>query len=162
MTADNETRRRFLDNPGKLLALAAGVLLFAVVCTLFVTMMRPIVQRWQARRAIEKAGGSTWCEYQTRSGVRPPGPEWLRNVLGDRLADNVLADVVQVNVESDATAIRAIRTFPMLTALYLTGPNVTDAAMGYLRRSPDIQWFGLTDTEVTSKRTRPPQRFTAT
>ena len=77
-----------------------SLLLFVFACSLAfgwlgVKMQRAREQK-QAVEAIEKLGGSVAYDYQYDAsgswitGAKPPGPTWLREILGDDLFANVV------------------------------------------------------------------------
>ena len=94
MTTDHPTtskpRRRWFQYSLRTLFVLVTVL---CVC-LAVTANRARRQR-EAVKAIESVGGQVRYEYQYVSGQEPPGPEWLRELIGDEYFVSVV--VVYLN-----------------------------------------------------------------
>jgi hypothetical protein len=100
--------------------------------------------------AIERTGGCVDYDYQVDGprtpglNSQPPGPAWLRQVLGI----DFFADVVRADVDTDS-AMKYLKGFPRLHTLALYRPEVTDAGMAYLDGLPQLQAFSVNGTRVT-------------
>ena len=81
---------------------------------------------------IQKAGRRAAYDYELDQegssipgpGAKPPGPAWLRKLLGDDLFANV-------------------------TAVYFVSPRVDDAGLEGLTRLAQLQWLDLSGTEIS-------------
>ena len=121
------------------------------------------VEEQQARKQREvveeiwNAGGSVWFDYQLEpDGVEipdmdlaePPGPAWLRNVLGDDMFVNVLM-VNLWRTELGDARLEHLKVFTKLQWLYLWHVNVGDAGLEHLRGFNQLRELELNDTGVS-------------
>ncbi len=65
---------------------------------------RKIEQKRREREAVEaivKAGGKVQFDYEVgNSSAEPPGPRWLRTLLGERFfSDIIIIDLRRANIE---------------------------------------------------------------
>jgi hypothetical protein len=82
----------------------------------------------------------------------PPGPAWLRRVLGDDFFSSVytvsFADLVLANPVTDGD-LKHLRGFTKLKTLVLTGAHVTDAGVANLKGLTSLAALFLICTRVT-------------
>jgi hypothetical protein len=124
--------------------------------------VRKVHRQRVAVEAIKKMGGCLFYDYEVaaflddippkdpsiRPAAIPPGPEWLRKVVGDDfLAKVVKVDRVPAEFSDDAMVHFA--TLVTLRQLDLNFTDVTDAGLGYLEGLRDLQALDLGHTQVT-------------
>jgi len=131
------------------------------------------VRLQQARRQregveeIKKLGGVVCYDYEAHQSGKPPGPGWLRKLLGD----DFFAEVDLVQVSNDA-AMEHLNGLPRLSAvvcdtrvtdvgleqlkgltqlreLYLEYLDVTDIGLEHLKALTQLQALYLSGTRVT-------------
>jgi len=129
------------------------------------------------RRAVvevEKLGGHAWYDYDLTGGDEPPGPRWLRALLGDDFfvrvegvsltCRNELSDADLVPLEAlvaiehlslDRTSVSDaglphLRSMRRLKALDLGQTRVTDAGLKWLKALTHLEHLVLKDTLVTA------------
>jgi hypothetical protein len=115
-----------------------------------VRMQRARMQR-AVVDAIEREGGCVEYDYEVDApgsmkilGAQPPGPAWLRGLLGI----DFFADVVSVDLCKGA-GMRQLEGLPILQTLRLYSHEVTDSEMKYLEGLTQLQLFSLNSTLVT-------------
>lgn len=158
--AERSPRRRFRFTLRALLALIALVALLLGV---------QVQQAQRQRRAVarlEQLGASIRYDYQDGDlQADPPGPEWLRSILGihyfatadfvffhgqtirddDLQVVQELPNVKQVNLSqcsATGASLVHLQDLPKLVCIGLGGANATDEALGQIR--------GMTQLEVLS------------
>ncbi len=103
---------------------------------------------------IRKLGGVVVCDYELdNSGnelpsARPPGPAWLRDLLGE----DFFATVVHVYFNSSWVTDASLVHLTQLTQLQrfdLFSRQVTDSGLYHLKGLTHLQTLGLEDTRVT-------------
>ncbi len=108
----------------------------------------------EAAAALMKLGGYVLYDYQQdQSGnslpvADPPGPGWLRNILGE----NFFATVVCVYLDSSAqrdSDLAPLKELTQLQRLELSGADVTDAGLEHLKGLTQLQRLVLTGTRVS-------------
>jgi len=115
--------------------------------------MREAREQRAAVDAIKKLGGYVVYDYESDSrGVRvpnatPPGPAWLRSILGD----DCFRTVTEVNLNTDPADadLECLRGFTSRVALGLGGERVTDAALEHLKGMTRLEMLELDSTLVT-------------
>ena len=119
-----------------------------------VKMQRADKQR-KAVEAIEKFPSHVLYEYQcdvsgkSPTAVEPPGPAWLRALLGDDFFTDV-ADVFIV-LPDDAVLVHVGELRRLKKLGFCVGTEVTDAGLVHLRRLTQLQELNLDDTKVTDQ-----------
>jgi Leucine-rich repeat (LRR) protein len=103
------------------------------------------------RRAVEtitKAGGEVLYDYQTVTGARPPGPEWLRTLLGENFFSEVAA--VGLNQSHDpGEGLANVREMAHLQWLVVGGKGVTDARLVNIKPLIKLKYLDLSTAKVT-------------
>jgi len=103
------------------------------------------IKTTQARRqkaavaAIEASGGMVRYNFQEpppggrppgeQPAVDPPGPKWLRDLIGDEFFQDVVEVSWAHNAEITTDDLRWLADFPMLDKLNLNNTNVDDAGL---------------------------------
>ena len=133
----------------------AGWLRRGVPCLLVlgcVGAMMPLVQRAGSQRAavraIEDLGGSVMYDFEMQGRAEPPGPRWLRSLIGD----DYFARVEIVMLWDPSTGDRhlePVRELKHVKKLYLTGTQITDAAVPLLEQMQTLEILSLRDTLVS-------------
>ena len=102
------------------------MLVVTLICVwLGITVKRAREQR-SAVEAIQKLGGDVYYEHQFINSNDPPGPEWLRQLIGDEYFFSVA-----------------------IARLY--GSKVNDTSLASIKRLTDLKWLELHDTHVTDE-----------
>ena len=149
MTTDHpnpsKPRRRWFQY-----SLRTLLVLVTVLCVwLAVTANRARKQR-EAVAAIEAVGGVVYYEYQTKSGQKPPGPKWLRELIGDEyFVSVVLVDFNETQV-TDA-GLMHLKGLTKLELLYLNRTQITDAGLEHLKGLTNLEDLWLNGTQVTDE-----------
>jgi hypothetical protein len=95
---------------------------------------------WQ----IDKAGGP---EGSFPPGAQPPGPDWLRDLIGDEYFVNVLRVYLQ-DAPFDDDDAATLTAMPTVEWLILDGTKITDDGMKHLSRLRNLTRLGLSGTNV--------------
>ena len=95
-------RRRWVQF--SLRTLLVFVTLCAVASSWFVVKMKQVKKRREAVKAIMEAGGSVRYEYSVNAQLsgstpKPPGPAWIRKLLGDDFFATVLGVTREVRAQ---------------------------------------------------------------
>ena len=127
------------------------MVLCAIACSWFAVKMQRIERRREAVKAIIGAGGSVKYDYElaaakTNSPPKPPGPAWLRKMLGD----NFFATVIMATVWNKAELGR-LKELTNLEWLYLIETQVTDAGLEHLKELTNLETLILLETQVTEE-----------
>ena len=102
---------------------------------------------------IEKLHGQMYYDYQRNfiggsTSAAPPGPNWLRDILGV----DYFADVVHVNVSgpqvTDKTLARLL-SLPHLQLLGVDSDEITDSEVALVARSKELIGFNLKAKTIT-------------
>jgi hypothetical protein len=158
-----EPRRRWLHFGLRRILFAVALLgsLLSIVAT------RANRQR-MAVETITKSGGSVWYDFQTDnsgngSGTTgsavyldnpPPGPAWLRQLIGiDYFANVVGASIYDGSAYDETGALDngsvALEELPRLRAVILSRKCITNDTMVRLRKLADLRYLTITDSSVT-------------
>ena len=130
--------------------------------------------------AIRKLGGDVLYDYQLNSdgvldrAATPPGPAWLRAVIGDEF----FMDVREVDLAStpttdadlpllarfpaleqlwldgtriSGTGLKDLKGLTKLTSLSLTGASISDAGLAELTANTQLETLSLNGTKVTDR-----------
>ena len=137
-----------------------SLLLFFLFCSipfgwLGMRMQRAREQR-QGVEAIRKLGGSVYYDYHYDSSgalilgtdSKPPGPSWLRRILGDDFFADVVGVFLGRTQVTDAD-LEHLKGFSQLRNLALSGTGVTDAGLEQLQGLSQLRALWLDGTRVT-------------
>jgi len=149
-------------------SLVVLVVVVAVPLGLFGIKMREAERQRRAVEATGETGGSVLYDYHYYGygyqwdgagfliAQKPPGPTWLRELLGDDFfADVFAADYSDTNVsyptDTDVgdVALEHVERLTELRSLELSGPQVTDVGLENLKGLTKLEWLGLPDSQVT-------------
>jgi hypothetical protein len=123
----------------------------------FATRMQRARQQKAAVEEIERLGGDVEYDYAVDqsgnpiSGAVPPGPAWLRNLLGN----DFFATVVEANFLSSSSVTDAslghLKRLTQLQRLFLCRTKVTDAGLEHLNGLTKLRELKLSDTKVADE-----------
>ena len=146
MTGQSPKRRWYQYS---LRTLLVFMVLFAIACSWFTVKLQQVDRRREAVRAIVEAGGWVGYDYKCKA-TNPPGPAWMRKVLGD----DFFGKVVSVELQNDED-LEHLRGLTSLEELYLReryfddGTLATDAGLQYLKRLTNLQRLDLGGTRTS-------------
>jgi len=152
MNKPREPRLRWFQYSLSTLLLA--VLLVSIGMSWVAVRMQRARREREAVAAIVKLGGQVRYDYQVPQsgnplpGAGPPGPAWLRKLLGE----NFFVTVVGVHLENSSCTDADLEYLAVLTqlrSLELDGTRVTDAGLERLTGLTRLQELGLDGTLVT-------------
>ena len=129
------------------------MLIFTVVCAISSAWLGKKIERKRKERdavaVILKLGGIVMYEYQTMPGAptrQPPGPAWLRSLLGENFFSEV--DFVALQHLSEPKPDR--RTgLNQVYGMNLNGKNVAEAEMERLEGLTRLHHLYLTNSEIS-------------
>jgi hypothetical protein len=137
-----------------ILALLALTVVVAVLCGRLAPERERARKQRDVVEEIKKAGGTVFYDYQLDPagaeipGAKPPGPAWLRKLLGDDL----LVDVTRVDLTGPGFGdgwLDRIKALAQLQSLWLNGADVGDAGLEHLKGLTQLQELHLSGTAVT-------------
>ncbi len=103
----------------------------------------------RATEAIQALGGTVEYDYQ-RQSRNPPGPPWLRHLLGEDFFVNVVSVSLDSLSVTDAD-LEHLTTLRQLQAVGLSGTQVTDAGLERLKGLTQLRELDLKSTKVTDE-----------
>jgi hypothetical protein len=130
------------------------MLLIAVVAIPLAWKVNRVRNQRAVIAEIRKLPGFMFYDYERNYGVGistssgPPGPEWLRDLLGI----DYFADVVHVNISGPQVTDETLHRLASLPHLQLLGAesdNITDQGVAVLARSKDLFSVGVTSKQLT-------------
>jgi Leucine Rich repeat len=120
-------------------------LMIFVICVIPCALLRNKVERkrreMQAVYAITNLGGHVGFDYQGGDVNRPPGPEWLRWLLGQDFFVEV--DFVFFDRPIADTELENVKGFSQLKSLDVEFANVTDAGLVNIKGLTKLQKLAL-------------------
>ena len=117
------------------------MVLFAIACSWFAVRMKRARRQEEAVKAIREAGGYVWYG----SSSTPPGPAWMRKLLGNDFFATVNL-VVSMGNDADLKLLKGLSN---LRTLDLTNTHVTDAELEALEGLAKLQLLCLRNTQIT-------------
>jgi hypothetical protein len=153
--------------PGKrrwqysLRALFAMVFVVALLCSWLGVRMQAARRQREALAALADYGTIVKYDYQEQGEDEPPGPEWLRRLLGEDFFASVRSvefghpDLIkglgfsgELPVLRDDT-LKNLESLPKLRSLSLSyQPGITDAGLVHLRGLQELEELDLSSTAV--------------
>ena len=130
------------------------LLLFVLVCALGLAWLGGEFRaRRNCQRAVaelEKAGVTVIYAYQydLARTPEPPGPAWLRSVLGDRFFGSVV-DVYAEGPQVTDSLLVYLQPLNDLKGLLLTRSKISDAGLRQLQGLSNLEGLGLSYTSVS-------------
>jgi hypothetical protein len=105
------------------------------------------------RRAVamlNSHGGSVTYDFEADeigrhiiNGSPPPGPDWLRNVLGIDYYATVVGANVRPRHFTDDDAVAPVAELPQLRGLYVSGASLTDSMLAHLKRLTELRCLSV-------------------
>jgi hypothetical protein len=131
-----------------------SVMIFTVIIAIGAGWLgKRIEQKRRQREAVEaigRLGGWISYDYGTLMGVTPPGPEWLRNLLGeDFFCGNAVTVSLSHGTNVSDSALVHLTALPRLQILDLNNTQVTDAGLIQLEGLAALEGLGLGATRVS-------------
>jgi hypothetical protein len=125
------------------------LMIFVTACAVAGSWLAVKVQRAKRQResvaAIGKAKGRVRYDYEFHDEFdEPPGPVWLRDLLGI----DFVANAVDATIGPDGE-LQALAGLPHLQRLRLGWTNVTDIELQHLTELSHLEYLGLNGTQVT-------------
>ena len=118
-----------------------------------VTAYRANRQR-KAVETIKKAGGSVGYDYQTDGdgwpiSGDPPGPAWLRNLIGIDYFATVVSVTIKSEKGSHDDSVAALAELPQLSSLDMRGKGITDSTLLQIKGFTLLNNLCLSRTQVS-------------
>ena len=125
---------------------------FVVVLTVFCVWLGALVYRVNKKKEavqwVKENGGDVYYDFEWEhdlmDGAEPPGPDWLRDLIGlDYFADVVFVDVNNTQIKD----LEPLRELTQLHQLYLYDTQVTEKGVAKLQQALpncDIYWSPVT------------------
>jgi len=101
-----------------------------------------------AKAAIESLGGYVWYRWHYDSKTVPPGPEWLRGLLGDDFFTDVNWVFLTQSNDGDA-AVTYVKEMTQLRILTLSESQLTDEGLSNVEGLNGLQRLHLDNTHIT-------------
>lgn len=148
----------------RLRTLFAVTAVFAVGLSYFASRMQKATQQAAAVSAIKAIGGDVGYDYQVPgppavswdtwvplwySDAPPPGPAWLRSVLGDDFFRSVVQVCIATDDFTDAECQHLVH-MPDLQELIAEGTPAGDTGMKAIGMVRELRYLELSRTNVTS------------
>jgi hypothetical protein len=144
-------RLRFQFSIRSLLVLTLAV---ALPCSWLATEMKRAREQREQAEWIVKEGGRVSYDYERDSSgndipnAQPPGPAWLRSLLGDDFFTHTVAATLSRAQVTNA-GLEHLKALSQLQWLSLYRTRVTDAGLEHLKRLSQLQELDLGNTQVT-------------
>ncbi len=134
-------------------SLLVFVVFVAIPCSWLAVEMKRAEKQREVVDENRIPGGFVWYDYQcdasdvfsVHPNARPPGPAWLRNLLGDDFFSHVRC----VNTQVTDAGLTRLAGLPELEALELNGSTITDAGLAQISRLNQLQGLSLDSTQIT-------------
>ncbi|MBC8873845.1 MAG: hypothetical protein H8E44_30770 [Planctomycetes bacterium] len=135
-------------------SLAVLIVAVAVPCCWLTVKMRQAERQRRAVEAIDKAGA--WIRYDCQfdgSGKfmrrqEPPGPAWLRKLLGKDFFADVIFVLASCTHVTDAE-LQQLKVLTKLRMLNVNETQVTDDGVKHLKALTDLSSLGFYNTQLT-------------
>jgi len=125
-------------------------LVVSLVMSWVAVRMKSARQQKEAVEEVKKRGGRVFYDHQPFPAAiaEPPGPAWLRNLLGQDFFATVVAVGLFPPGPSDA-GFEHLKSLTQLRELSLIGPCFTDASLEHLKGLTNLRSLDLEETSVT-------------
>ena len=142
MTDNPKHRRRWLQ-----FSLRTMLIVVTVFCIWMAIATKQARDQRQAVEMILEVGGRVKYDHENdQSG--PPGPEWLRRLIGDEYFFSVTSvDLTGLDISDDSLA--AVKRFTDLGWLHLNNTQITDAGLVHLKGLTNLQTLFLGNTQIS-------------
>ena len=101
-----------------------------------------------AVQAIEALGGSVMYDFEIQGKAEPPGPRWLRSMVGDEYFMNV-EEVLLWDASADDRVVSQLCNLKHVKKMYLQGTQISDASVPYLEAMHELEILSLWKTRVS-------------
>jgi Leucine-rich repeat (LRR) protein len=136
-----------------------SLLIFVSVCGALSGWIGTMLKRVHDQRAVVKKiqnlGGEVYYDYQKTEGRwgiqtknEPPGPRWLRWMLGDDFfanAEYVFFNSLQIVLKEEDLAL--LRDLPNIKDIAVFSPGITDQGLEILGSLPNLEGLNLSDAK---------------
>jgi len=123
------------------------MIVVTVFCLLLGTVIKPARDQWLAVEAIGALGGEVVYEHQ-RTNSEPPGPEWLRQLVGEEYFFSVFEVNLSGTLVNDAT-LAMIKRLTELKRFRHDDNLLTDAGLEHLSGLPNLEVLSLVQTQTS-------------
>ena len=122
------------------------VTLCALPCSWFAVKMQEARRQRESVEAIRKLGGQVRYDYEITEARNPapPGPAWLRDLVGIDFVANI-GDVVLCKTQVTDAGLSHLDRLTKLQALWLHDTNVTDAGLEHLKGLTQLRVLSLSE-----------------
>ena len=128
------------------------LLIFTVLCAVAASWFGNKIEQKRIERdavaAIVEFGGEAHYDYERVYGAKPPGPEWLRKLLGENFFSEVVAVDLRESRDADVGLVN-VKELPRLDWLFVAGSKATDAGLVNIQGLTQLQTLSLMNTQVT-------------
>jgi len=97
---------------------------------------------------IKRMGGYVTYDWQVSAEKEPPGPVWLRTLLGDDFFSSVKVVVIGNHIVNDDWLVH-LEPLSELSVIFVESPHITDAGVRYLTRFTHVAELSLSKTAVS-------------
>jgi len=135
-------------------SLATMFVVMTVLCVWLAVVVNRAHQQRDAVAAIRALGGAVMYDYDfDAAGVQirnaePPGPAWLRRLLGVDFRSRATWVYLAGAPTTDADLVH-LRNLPELNWLHVGNKPITDAGLAHLARCTKLESLDLGGTEIT-------------
>jgi hypothetical protein len=144
-------KRRLRWYQFSLRSLLLFVLVVSIGMSCVAVRMQDVKKQQAAVEAIRQLGGQVGYDYEVDGSTgafipnpKPPGPAWLRRILGDSFFTNVVAAVLDGDEQ-----LEKIDELRRIRYVFLTGAGVTDAGLIHLKGLDQLQELTILDAKLT-------------
>ncbi|MEQ8790013.1 MAG: hypothetical protein RIC55_27200 [Pirellulaceae bacterium] len=100
--------------------------------------------------AVEEVGGSVLYDFEADGLGQPPGPVWLRSLIGDDFFCRV--EIVMFwNPQTGDDDLRHLHRFSAVREVYLDRTRITDAGLRHLEHLTSLRLLAIEETAVTEE-----------
>jgi hypothetical protein len=129
-----------------------SLLIFTLICAIACAWLAHRMERKRREReaveAIVKLRGLVLYDFQMVKGGAPPGPDWLRSLLGENFfSDVTMAGMYGTNLTD--TDMANVEAWPRLRDLNLVATRITDAGLVHLKGLTELRSLSLAVTNVS-------------
>ena len=122
------------------------LVLLTIACIWLAVVFNQCRRQRLAIEAITKAGGIVGFDYQFESPSKdapPPGPPWLRQIVGDELFRTPVHVEIRGEGIDDALLAKHLAGVQSTQFLFIQSDRVTDATLARLARLPNVDMLHL-------------------
>lgn len=134
-------------------SLRSLVLLLTIACIWLAVVFNQCRRQRRAVEAIVNAGGQVTFDYQERKGeeATPPGPTWLRSILGEELFRTPVEVRIKGEGIDDAFLAEHLPGVSSVRRLSIRSDLVTDKAMSDIAGLEKLNWLHIVSGQITDK-----------